>query len=301
MDISQVDLNLLGALEALLEERSVTLAGRRLRLSQPAVSNALGRLRELFSDELLVRHGSRMVPTPRALALLPEVRAVLAKVRQILAPLSPFEPAAASERFTLLATDFIEMVVLPGLAARVHRAAPLLTLDVRPFGEIPLQEGLASGAIDLVLGVFPEVPPGCHIQKLFSEGFLCAVRRGHPALSRGPLTLPQYAALPHLLVAPRRSSPGAVDTLLEKHGLSRHVAMYVAHFLVAPLVVAKSDLVVTLPTRAARLLAPQHDLVLLDPPLPLAEFTVSALWHERTHDSPAHRWLRAQVSEGFAS
>ena len=300
MDITQIDLNLMVALEALLEERSVTRAGKRLRLSQPAVSNALSRLRELFDDPMLVRSGSGMMPTPRALTLLPQVREALAQLRRVISSPAPFAPSTASERFTLLATDFIEMVVLPGLMARVSRSAPGVTLDVRPFGEVPPQEGLASGALDLVLGVFSEAPTGCHTEKLFSEGFLCAVRRGHPVLAEGPLTLERYAALPHLLVAPSRSSKGAVDNVLQRHGLSRHVALYVAHFLVAPLVIAQSDLVVTLPARAARLLAPHHDLALLEPPVVLSGFTVSQVWHERTQDSQPHQWLRAQIVAGLA-
>lgn len=297
MNLQQLDLNLLVALEALLEERSVTRAGRRLGLSQPATSNALGRLREHLGDELLVRSGSTMALTPHAEGLLPQLRAVLGQLRALLAKPQPFDPATTSQRFCLLATDFIEMVVLPRLTGRVIAAAPKVTIDVRPFGEVEVVEGLRGGALDLVLGVFGEVPVGCHASELFHEGFLCVARRGHPQLGRGRLTLARYAALPHLLVAPRRSGPAAVDVALQKHGLSRRIALYVSHFLVAPLVVAESDLVATLPARAARLLARSHNLMLWKPPVALSGFTVKQLWHDRTDGSAPHIWLRSQVQK----
>lgn len=303
MNLSQIDLNLLVALEALLEERSVTRAGQRIGLSQPATSNALSRLREHIGDALLLRSGAGMVLTPHAEALLPQLRAALAHVRQVMEKPRPFDPAESQQRFVLLATDFIEMVVLPGVVKRVVRAAPRLTLDVRPFGEVDAVEGLRGGTLDLVLGVFPEVPPGCQAEALFHEGFLCLVRSRHPALPgpRSRLTLKRYAELPHLLVAPRRSGPGAVDVALARHGLSRHVALYVSHFLVAPLLVAHSDMVATLPARAARLLAARHNLRLFKPPLELSGFTVTQVWHERTAGSPPHRWLRAQVTAACRS
>ena len=288
---------MLGCLFALLEERSVTRAGKRLGLSQPAMSNALSRLREHLDDALLVRSGGGMARTPHGESLLPQLREALSQVRRVMEKPRPFDPATATQRFGLLATDFIEMVVLPGLVERVLAAAPRVTLDVRPFGELDAVEGLKSGALDLVLGVFSEVAVGCHASALFHESFLCVVRRGHPdfAGARARLTLKRYAELPHLLVAPRRTGPGAVDVALARHGLSRHIALYVSHFLVAPLIVAQSDLVATLPARAARLLAARHDLRLFKPPVELSGFTISQLWHERTDQSPPHRFLRAQV------
>lgn len=295
MNLQQIDLNLLVALEALLEERSVTRAGKRLGLSQPAASNALARLREHLNDELLVRSGGAMALTPHAEGLLPQLREVLVHVQRVLEKPRPFDPATTTQRFCLLATDFIEMVIMPGLTGRVLAAAPKATLDVRPWGELDYTEALRSGALDLALGVFGDVPVGCHATELFHEGFHCVVRRGHPQLSRGRLTLKRYAELPHLLVAQRRTGPGAVDLALQKHGLSRRVALYVSHFLVAPLIVAQSDLVATLPARAARLLAAHHDLMLLKPPVQLSGFTVKQLWHDRTDKSPPHSWLRAQV------
>lgn len=293
MKLAQLDLNLLLTLAALLEERSVTRAAKRLGLSQPAVSNALARLRETLSDELLVRNGARMVPTPRALEMAPLLHEALASLQRAVAPPRPFEPATTTDRFTLAATDFFEMVLLPALASRVCAAAPRATLDVRPIGESSPVEALAAGELDGALGVFQTLPRGFYKKALGRERFVCVLRRGHPALAQVPLSLEAYAALAHVLVAPRRTGPGAVDSALARQGLSRHIALVVSHFLVAPLVVAETDLVATLPERVARMLAEKLSLAVLAPPVALSGFELSYLWHERTHDSPPHRWLRS--------
>ena len=296
MNLSQIDLNLLGTLHALLEERSVTRAAKKLGLSQPAVSNALARLRELFADPLLVRSRARMTPTPRALELWPLLRTALAAIDQVVSRPVPFLPQTATQRFTCAATDYVEMVLLPAVTRRVCAAAPKVTLDVRPIGETSPLVDLSAGTVDVALGVFIDVPAGYHRQPLFEERFRCIVRRGHPILRERTLSLARYAALSHLLVAPRRTGPAAVDNALAQHGLSRHIALYVSHFLVAPLVIAETDLIVTLPERVALLFADRLDLALVKPPVPLSTFPLSQLWHERTHDSAPHRWLREQIA-----
>lgn len=295
MNLSQVDLNLLTTLQALLAERSVTRAARRLGLSQPAVSNALARLRELFADPLLLRGRGPMTPTPRAQELEPLLQEALAAVDRVVTRPAPFVPATATQRFTCAATDYIEMVLLPAVTQKVSAAAPGVTLDVRPIGENSPLEFLSTGALDIALGVFIDVPQGFHRQPLLQERFRCVVRRGHPVLRKRPLTLERYAAMSHVLVAPRRTGPAAVDTALARHGLSRHIALYVSHFLVAPLVVAETDLIVTLPERVALLFAERLELALIDPPVPLSTFPLALMWHQRTHDSAPHRWLREQI------
>ncbi|APR85121.1 Transcriptional regulator [Minicystis rosea] len=297
VNLAQLDLNLLVTLAALLEERSVTRAGQRLGLSQPAVSNALARLREVLGDPLLVRNGSRMVPTPRALEMAPLLREALAAVERAVALPAAFAPRSATDRFTLAATDYFEMVLLPAIVARVSAEAPRVSLDVRPIGESSPLPAIASGEMDGALGVFFDLPSGFRKKALGHERFTCVLRRGHPALKRKKsLDLATYAALPHVLVAPRRTGPGAVDNALAAQGLSRHVALTVSHFLVAPLVVSQTDLVATLPERAARLLAGELALELITPPVSLSGFEFCFLWHDRTHDSAPHRWLRTAIA-----
>lgn len=301
MNLAQLDLNLLRALDALLEERSVTRAARRLGLSQPAVSNALSRLRDALGDPILVRSGSRMVTTPRAAEIQPMLREALLSLGRAIEPAAPFDPASSRDRFTLAATDYIEMVLLPAITARASAAAPGVTLDVRPIGESSPLDAVSAGSLDGAIGVFFTLPPGFHKKTLVKERLVCIARKGHPAIGKKALSIEAFAALPHVLVTPRRTGPTAVDTSLAERGLTRHVALYVSHFLVAPLVVARTDLIATLPERAAKLLAGQLGLSLFTPPLSTSQgFELSQIWHDRTHASAPHRWLRAQIAAAGA-
>lgn len=293
-NLAAVDLNLLVALDALLEERSVTRAAQRLGLSQPATSHALARLRELTGDALLVRSGARLVRTPRAEALQPAVRAILDDVRRALEG-DHFEPASARRAFTIASADYGELVLVPPLLRILAREAPGVDLVVRPVPEEPA-EALAAGRVDLVLGVEPGrgAPGSLERRKLFDDGFVCLVRRDHPVLER-ELTVERFAAMGHLFIAPRGTRGGVVDDALGRRGLERRVVAMVPSFVAAPALVAESDLVVTLPSLLAARLAGPFGLRALEAPVRLPRFTISALWHARSRRDPAHAWLRATL------
>lgn len=292
--LAGVDLNLLVALDALLEAENVTRAARRIGLSQSALSSALGRLRQLFGDPILVRATGGMAPTPMARRLREPVRRALDEVAAMLRPAGPFDPKTP-HRFRIAVTDYVGLVLLPAIAARVLRAGPAIDLEVRTLDDwnLPADE-LDRGALDLAVSFFREVPPRLRAEHLFDESFVCAVRRGHPAVGRR-LGLRQYTALPHLLVSPRAGVTGTVDAALAARGLSRRVAVTVPHFAVAPAVLARTDCVATLATRVARLGARLAPLRLLPPPLDLPAFSVHMVWHPHTDADPASTWLREQI------
>jgi DNA-binding transcriptional LysR family regulator len=297
MDASRLDLNLLTALDALLRERQVTRAAATLGLSQPAMSHALKRLRELFGDPLLVRSGQGMALTARAAELQPRVREVLARVPPLLEP-EPFVPAHCARTFRLVMTDLVGWLLLPTLVGHLAEVAPRATLRVLPpMEDVPA--ALETGRVDLALGVHSRPPEGLRQQRLFTDTLVCVVRQGHPSV-RGGLSLKTYAGLSHVVVAPRGLPGSAVDEELARRGLRRHVALTVPHFLLAPHVVAGSDAVATLSAHLAARLAPLLSLEVHLPPLPLPGQPISQLWHERTHADPAHRWLREQVREACA-
>lgn len=287
-----IDLNLLVVLEALLTERSVTRAAARLGLTQPATSHALARLRTLLDDAVLVRTARGMVPTERALALEPVLRRSLAELSQALEP-AAFAPEVASRTFTIGTTDYAEMVVLPRLAAEVERVAPNVALRVRPVPE-PFVADLEDQHLDVVLAPPIQTVAGVHARKLFDERFVCVVREGHPGVG-ARLTLDRYCALSHLLIAPRGRPGSYVDTALAAMGRSRRIRLTVPHFLAAPMIVAESDLVVTLAERVAERFAPTLGLRLLPPPFEIAGFSIHQFWHARAEEDPAHRWLRQQI------
>ena len=292
--LASIDLNLLVALDALLQTESVTLAARRLALSQPAVSHALARLRELLGDELLARDGRVLRRTALAQQLAPAVARVLADVENVLLAARKYDPATTRRTFRIATNDYCAAILLPPLIERVRREAPGAALEVHAEeGAAPLG-ALGRGELDLVLGTYPELPPVIRQRSLFVDDFVCILRRQHP--TRGRLSLKRYAALDHLLVASPGYGPGIVDYVLAKHGLQRRVAARVPHFLVAPAVVRQSDLIATLPRRVAEQFG-GAGLRLFSPPIDIEPFPVQLIWHgSRTQDAGAV-WLRGLVEE----
>ncbi|HKJ00248.1 MAG TPA: LysR substrate-binding domain-containing protein [bacterium] len=297
MNVQNFDLNLLLALDALLQEAHVTRAAARIGLSQPAMSNALARLRDLLDDPLLVRTARGMVPTPRAERLKGPIREALKAVERAVADPEAFTPPTCGATFNLMTSDAIGMLMLPQLGARLRREAPGMTLRIHALNDDEPWPSLESGRIDLLAGVYDETPAGVHSQPLYEEQFVCLMRSDHPQ-ARHQLTLEQYVDLPHILIATTRSGQGAslVDRMLEQRGLTRRIALSLPHFLVAPYIVAQSDHVITFPSRLADYFASFLPLRVVEPPLSLPGYSIALFWHERLHREPASIWLREQIA-----
>jgi DNA-binding transcriptional LysR family regulator len=296
VNISSLNLNLLPVLDALLSEQSVSRAGARVGLSQPAVSNALAQLREHFGDPLLVRKGNGMAPTERALALAGPLRAALLALEHGLQPAEAFDPATAERGFTIMTNDFVAFALLPRLLARLQRQAPGVRLQVRAWQEHVVPPELARGDADLVLGFNRGLPAGHHATPLFRDRFIFVARAGHPVV-RGKITLATYTKLAHVVVSQEPNARGVFDDLLAQRGLSRNVALRVSHFLLVPPIIANTDYVAALSQIVAEPAAKPYRLQLLKMPLPFEAAMVHMVWHERTGGSPAHAWLRGMVDE----
>ncbi|HVT10336.1 MAG TPA: LysR family transcriptional regulator [Polyangia bacterium] len=296
MNIAAVNLNLLPVLDALLTERSVSRAGARLGLSQPAVSNALAQLRALIGDPLLVRRANGMIPTERALALAQPVRAAMAAIEQSLAPPAVFDPTTAARDFVIVTNDFVAFALLPRLLARLQREAPQVRLQVRAFQEHVVPPDLARGDADLVLGFSRALPPGHHGTDLFADHFVFVARQGHPRV-RGRITLATYTKLAHVLVSHEPNARGIVDDALAQRGLSRQVVLRLSHFLLVPAVIAATDYVAALSEVVARGFARTLPLQVLKMPIDVGGGTVRMIWHDRTDASPPHAWFRGLVHE----
>jgi DNA-binding transcriptional LysR family regulator len=294
-ELRAIDLNLVLALDALLAERHVTRAAERLGITQSAASHALARLRDLLGDPLLVR-GSRgtMLPTPRAAELAPAVHRVLDDLAVVLRG-QVFEPATATHTFRIGCGDYVELVLLPRLVARLAQLAPGIDVWVHSVGDWGDEE-LAAGKVDLVIAPPRRAtrPAGSYEKVLFEETFTCVMREGHP-LAGARMTLPRYATATHVMVAPRGTPGSIVDDALARVDRSRRVAVAVPHFLVVPFIVASTDLVATLPTRVAAMLAGPVGLVRTPPPIEIAPFQLAMAWHERMQADVRHRWLRDQL------
>ncbi len=293
---SDLDLNLLVILEALLAEKSVTRAADRVGLTQSAASHALTRLRDHFDDPLLVRARGGMALTARAQELAVPVRDALATLDAALRGPGPFEPARARRRFAIAMTDYLGVVLLPPLYARLAREAPQVDLAITSVVR-SVEDTLGAESIDLVVTMAPlaDEHPDLYQQRLFEERYVCVMRRDHPAAAR-TLTVDAYCALDHVLIAPR-GGRGIVDRELATRGLARRVAVQVPHWLVAPHLVACSDLVLTVAERLARTYAPLLPLRIVELPIELAAISCWQRWHARSHSDPGHAWLRGLVAD----
>lgn len=288
---------MLGTLDALLSEVSVSGAARRLGLSTPAVSHALARLRERFGDPLLVRAGRSMVLTPRAEALKPRVRDAIAAAGQVFRPEGELDPRTMARALTVSMTDYVLLVFGAALDEALREGAPGLDLRVIP-NAVDDAERLRAGDTDLAIGIYGELPPELKTRPIITERLVCVVREGHPRIGRRRrLTLEQFVEMEHVQVAPRGRPGGYLDGLLAERGLSRRVARAVPYFHVALELTASSDRVLTVSERIARRLGPALGLVVLEPPLPLEPFALSMVWHPRFDADAGHAWFRQRLVE----
>lgn len=293
-DLSAVDLNLLVALDVLLEERSVRGAARRLHLTPPAMSHKLRRIRKLLGDEVLVRAGRGMVATPRAEALVEPVRALLSQTQKLLADPEHFSPATLRRAFLLVCTDHISTVLLPKVEQILAQEAPGVDMYVCPV--LPeMMNQLRTGAVDVAIRVsrvLTSAPPEMHMRTLFEDRHVTVARPEHPRV-RGPeLSLEAYLAEQHVLVAPGGTPSGPIDELLAVQGLQRRVARTRPNFLAALWLVAESDALLTVSRRIVEATAARFPLTVLPTPLPVTDYALSMLWHPRVDGVAEDEWFR---------
>jgi len=293
MNISNFDLNLLRVLDMLLREQNVSRAAERLALTQPTVSNALARLRDLLDDPLLVRVGRRMCPTPRALALEGPIRAALRQIEQTLGSGEAFEPQHSCRQLRIALTDFVEQLCMPALLARLQSVAPQLRIDVAHLTPNLPVEALDRGDLDMVLGRFNEVPARFTRQLWRRETLRIAVRRDHPQIS-GALDLQTFLQLRHLWVHGGQTR-GMVDQWLAEQNLERQIVYTTPNYLQAAHLAAATDLCVVLPTQLAQQFAELLPLELYDLPFALEPFELDMVYLSHRQHDPALAWLAEQI------
>ncbi len=295
MDIRAVDLNLLKAFDALTNERAVTRAAGRIGLSQPAMSHALSRLRDLFADDLFVRTPTGMEPTARAREIAPLVAAAIEHIEAALNLGIGFDPAKSAGIFTAGMAEYAEVALVGRLAAAFADHAARATLRLTPLTGADAAEQLDRGAIDVAVAHLNTLPAHIELMLLLRDPFVVVARRGHPVAGQQP-SLEAYAALNHILVSPRGDTSGALDRILVDFGLRRRIALLVATYLALPVALAASDLVATVPSRTARQIAAIAEIEIM--PLPIDfSMTVSIAWHRRAASEPAQAWFRALLIE----
>lgn len=299
IDLPAMDLNLLVALDALLETRSVTRAAQRQRVTQSTMSHTLARLRALLDDPLLVRTGRSMVPTPRAEALAGPLRRTLAELARLLQAEAGFDPATSARTFSLACLDLLAPFVAD-LLARMHAEAPAVGLELRVPDGNEVAHALLAGSDELALAPPQPDAAGLMQRALGTVRWSVFARAGHPAMRPRRLTRKAWLAHPHVNVRVGSSGPGFVGEALAAAGLERTIGLVVPGFLLAPLVVARSDLLLTAPHEPMAPLARRLDLAWRRPPISIPPVPVMLYWPERLHGDPGHRWFRGCVGEVVA-
>ena len=295
INLASIDLNLLVAFEALLEERSVTGAARRLALGQPAMSAALGRLRALFDDELFIRISKEMRPTSKAMDLAPGILTALRHIRQTVEASRTFAPASAQRSFAIGSSDYTSFVMVPALLEFCSRVAPGLDFRMIEFEKDSVGTLLEQGEIAIALGVFPNPPQQTLCLPLFEERFVGIARKGHPGLTNGSMSMETFAASPHALMTTRRDATGEIDKVLSRYNLERRVALTVPHMLVLPFIISSTDLISSVPQRIASRFASVSNLEIFELPVESDPWTVSMMWSTLTDKDCASVWLRETI------
>ena len=297
MNVQGLDLNLLRVFDAVLRDRSVTAAAKHLGLTQPAVSNALARLRLQFEDVLFVRTPTGMDASPFARELAEPVRQALALLESALAHGPGFDPATSTRAFRFYMSDLGQIEFLPPLVERAQRVAPGARLEAVALEVEDIGDALAAGALDLAVGFLPGLGPPVRRQPLFRDPYVCLMRADHPDIGK-QLTRKKFLAASHALVS-YKGGHRVIEEALERAGLARKIALRVPHFTVVPMVLERTDLILTLPSKVARVYQQRGRFKALPPPVPIPPADVAAHWHERFERDPGSRWLREMVMELF--
>jgi DNA-binding transcriptional LysR family regulator len=311
VNVDRFDLNLLIYLDVLLRERSVTKAAQALGITQPAMSNGLKRLRELFGDPVLVRTSDGMSATERALQLQPLVRNILAEVDSAVQPTGEFESTSSARVFRIMVSDYAEATLVPAMVKRLRKEAPGVILDFLTPSDVTYKD-VERGKVDMAINRFDELPQSFHQKTLWRDGFSCLVNPKNPVLKN--FCLEGYLAANHIWVSktgmgvgtgvnPTRDKAvqlGWVDEALEKAGHKRNISVFTRHYQMPALLALNNDLIATLPTRIAQMQAQSGDLILVEPPYEIPVFELKMAWSPLLHHNPPHQWMRNLISEESA-
>lgn len=293
------DLNLLPVFIALMEERSVTRAALRLGITQPALSNALNRLRDTLQDPLFIRERYGIKPTQFAEEIAPVIVESLGRLDEVLVGRQHFDPATATRQLNIAVNTYVEVVLVPGIVARLRELAPGIKMSLAPYGNDLSETGVISGTTDMVLGRIVEPPDNLIIQHLMDDSLACVVRADHPDIGDS-LSREQYEALRHVNIQPPGRLRAGLFQALDRQGLRRELAISVTHFLAVPEIIAVTDYCATLPRLICKQITKDPRLKVVEAPVDLGTFPVQIAWHVRYRNDPAHKWFRQLLVETAA-
>ncbi|MET3116585.1 DNA-binding transcriptional LysR family regulator [Undibacterium sp. GrIS 1.8] len=294
-----IDLNLLVIFQEVFQDRQISSVAKKLGLSQPAVSNALARLRRTFDDELFVRTVLGMQPTPLATGLAEPIASALENIRQALNQQESFDPASSKRQFTIAMTDVGEVYFMPVLVERCQLLAPQLQFSTVRASSIDLKSEMEAGRIDLAIGAFDTISGALYQRRLFKQNYVSMFRSSHP-LAGDKISLSDFLAAQHLIVASQESPYDRINQSLDKAGIKAAAHFCVPHFVAVPYIVSTTDLLVTVPQKLAERAAAPFNLKYVRPPLRLPSLQTNIFWHRRYNQDEGNQWLRQFIAEQFA-
>ncbi|WP_321967838.1 LysR family transcriptional regulator [Burkholderia cepacia] len=300
MDLWEIDLNLLVVFNELLRSRRVSAVADTLGMSQPAVSNALNRLRKLLGDDLFLRTSKGMVPTPLAERLAEPIGYALGAIHSSLNEKSTFEPAESRRNFTIAMTDIGEIYFLPGLMEKLAHDAPDVTVSTVWNTSVNLREEMESGHVDLAIGFVPDLKTGFFQRRLFKQRYVCLFRRGHPLAEDG-MSLKAFRAAQHIAVVAEGTGHGMVDEVIQRAGVVRDVRLRVPHFVAVGHILQNTDMIAVVPEAYANRTLEPFGLESSSCPIRIPDIVINVLWHAKNHREPGNQWFRQMVFDAFSS
>lgn len=306
MNLSQVDLNLLVYLDALLRERNVTRAAQKLSMSQPALSSGLKRLRDLFSDPLLIRTSEGMVPTERALELEPQLREILTNIEKAVEPSTDFDAKTSKRVFRIMASDYAELTLMPRLLSHLRNNAPRVILDILTPSDVTFRD-VELGKVDMVINRFDDMPMSFHQGTVWKDDFSCVLLASNPIADN--FTLDNYLSGKHVWVSKTGMGVGVgvnpldvaklgwVDQELAKHGYKRNIRVFTRHYHAAIHLALEEDLIATVPSMALKNLYTKKAFRILPPPFSIAEMELKIAWSPLLQHNSGHKWMRRLIQD----
>ena len=301
MQLKDIDLNLLLVFDRMLAEKRVSAVAGSLGLSQPAISNALARLRKLLGDELFLRTSRGMEPTPFALQLAEPVAYAMGALHTALNQQVVFDPATSTRSFSLAMTDIGEIYFTPRLMEALSKVAPGVTVStVRNNASTSLRDELESGHVDIAIGLLPQLKAGVFQRRLFMQRYVCIFSSAHPLARKRSVSLKDFSAADHVLVQAAGTGHGKADDVMAAQGIQRRIRLKVPHFVAIGHILRSSGMIATVPERLAQSIAEPFGLVWRPHPVPLPQIAINLFWHAKVHRDPGNQWLRGLLFDNFA-
>ncbi len=296
----KLDLNLLQVFDVIYNSKSLTQASYSLGITQPAVSNALTRIRKTFDDKLFIRSSAGMMPTPLAIEIAPVIKQTLSTLEGVFNRSFDFSPEKCTKTFSLAMTDYGATVILPKLMQKMAIMAPLASIKINRLDQNLVSDHLAIGVIDIALGSDINVNADIYAKRLYKDKFVCMVKGGHSEIN-GEITMDNFVSHPHILFTPQQGEWGIVTDLLSKQGLRHKTTVYTTHAYSIPGTILVTDFITTIPERLASAFSVMGEFQVLKPPISIPELEMNQFWHVRTANDPPNIWLRQEIVDIFKS